>query len=152
MTKLAPRATTDPVVVVDSTVWIDFFNGASAPWVSALAVLLHDAAPIAVPDVVAMEVLQGFRSNRDFDAVEKALSEFEQIEVGGLEACIAAARRYRRMRTAGVTPRKSIDVLIASWCIDHGARLLHHDRDFEAMESLLGLRVIDFAQSLKKGL
>ena len=145
MIEPAARTTTGPVVVVDSTVWIDFFNGASAPWVSALAVLLRDEAPIAIPDVVVMEVLQGLRSDREFDAVESALGEFEQVDVGGRDACVAAARRYRRLRAAGVTPRKTIDVLIASWCIDHGARLLHHDRDFEAMVPLLGLKVISFA-------
>lgn len=93
-------------------------------------------------DLILVEVLQGFRDDRGFNAAKRLLGQLEQVEVAGFDVAIEAARNYRRLRRAGVTVRGTVDVLIATRCLANGLRLLHNDRDFDAFEKHLALRVV----------
>lgn len=130
------------MILVDSSVWINFFNGRSTPSVERLANLLDEAvAPLAIADLALFEVLRGFRFERDYLAADRVLRALDVIEIGGDELCRAAAQHYRALRARGVTVTSPIDVLQAAYCIEHHCALLHDDRDFDAMESLRGLKV-----------
>jgi predicted nucleic acid-binding protein len=125
-------------MVVDSTVWIDFLNGRNLPHVRYLRRSL-DAVEIAIGDLMLCEVLQGLASEREAHEVELLLRRFEIVEMAGEDIAIAAARNYRMLRARGVTIRKTIDLLIGTWCIKHRCPLLHNDRDFHPMALHLGL-------------
>ena len=103
------------MIVVDSSVWIDYFAGRTVPQVKCLRTLLEREADLGVLDLVAMEVLQGCRTDAMYDKVCRALDAFTHFECGGYERAQRAARNYRRLRALGVTPRRSIDVLIATF-------------------------------------
>jgi len=129
------------VVVVDSSVWIDYFNGAPNPARDALRKLLADGdVRIVVPDLVLYEVLRGFRHERDYRQARELLETLSIEGTGGADLALEAAQQFRSLRAAGITPRNSIDVLVATYCIEHDYLLLHRDRDFEAFEDLRGLR------------
>jgi predicted nucleic acid-binding protein len=130
------------VILVDSSVWIDFFNGRPGPAVDRLADLLQDgSAPLGMPDLVLFEVLRGFRHEQDFQAARRVLGPLPVVEIGGEDGALRAAHHYRALRAAGVTVHSPIDVLLASYCIEHDHALLHADRDFDSIESLRGLKV-----------
>ena len=93
--------------------------------------------------MILAEVLQGFKEDKGFNDAKRLLGQLEQLNVGGGDLAINAARNYRRLRALGVTVRGTIDVLIATRCITNGLRLLHGDRDFDAFEKHLGLRVVN---------
>ena len=129
------------MLVVDSGVWIDFFNGTPSPARATLRRLLADGdAEIVVPDLVLYEVLRGFRQERDYLQAESLLGGFTQAATGGAPLARQAARHYRHLRAAGITVRSTIDVLLAAFCIQAGHTLLHADRDFDAFEATQGLR------------
>jgi predicted nucleic acid-binding protein len=129
------------MVVVDSGVWIDYFNGADTPQRAILRALLsRGEVTIVVPDLVLYEVLRGFRSEREFLQAEKLMLSMSVEQTGGRELARRAASHYRSLRASGITVRSSIDVLVATFCIDRGYTLLHRDRDFDAFEALRGLR------------
>jgi predicted nucleic acid-binding protein len=128
------------VILVDSSVWIDFFRGRDTPQVDCLDALLPRER-IAVGDLILVEVLQGFRSERDFTRARKALDAFELVDLGGPDIAVQAARNFRRLQALGITVRKTIDTVIATKCIEAGYALLHADRDFEPFSTHLGLRV-----------
>ncbi|HME06433.1 MAG TPA: PIN domain nuclease [Bryobacteraceae bacterium] len=125
---------------MDSSVWIDYFRGAITAQTERLDALLGQE-PLAIGDLILMEVLQGFTNESDFNEARKLLSSFTLIELGGKEIAIQAARNFRTLRTRGVTVRKSIDTVIATRCIESGYSLLHSDRDFEPFSKYLGLRL-----------
>ena len=125
-------------VVVDNSVWIDFLNGRNAPHVQQLRLLLG-TDDIIVGDLMLCEVLQGLESERAARAVEALLRRFELVQMGGEAIAVAAARNFRRLRRRGITVRKTIDLLIGTWCIQHGRPLLHNDGDFHPMAWHLGL-------------
>lgn len=129
------------MLVVDSSVWIDFFSGRPGAARTTLRRLLDEGeVRIVVPDLVLFEVLRGFRLEREFRQA-RALMETLGVEpVGGAELALEAAQHYRSLRATGTTVRSGIDVLIASFCIDKGYALLHRDRDFDAFEQVRGLR------------
>lgn len=129
------------MILVDSSVWIDFFNGADTPQVTLLDNKLGDT-PILVGDLILTEVLQGFKSNKDFEMAKQALERFELREMVGKDIALRSAENYRRLRKSGVTVRKTIDVVIASFCIENNVALLHSDRDFDPMEDILGLMIL----------
>jgi predicted nucleic acid-binding protein len=130
------------MILVDSSVWIDFFNGRATPGVERLSELLLDAAaPIGMPDLVLFEVLRGFRHDRDFQAARRALAALPVVEIGGEAQALRAAGHYRSLRARGISVRSPIDVMLAAFCIEHEHALLHNDRDFDALESLQGLKV-----------
>jgi predicted nucleic acid-binding protein len=130
------------VILVDSSVWIDFFNGTSNSAVERLEELLSDSSStLATADLVVYEVLRGFRSGRALAAAQSLLSELAQVELGGLRNALLASEHYRALRASGYSIRSPIDVLLASYCISHGHLLLRRDADFDVMEVLRGLRV-----------
>ena len=129
------------MVVVDSGVWIDFFNGASTPQGATLHHLLaRGETELIVPDLVLYEVLRGFRHERDYLQAEALMLSMSVEATGDPELARRAATHYRSLRAVGITVRSAIDVLVAAFCIDHGYTLLHRDRDFNAFEELRGLR------------
>ena len=127
------------MVLVDSSVWIDYFNGVPTPETDRLDALLGQDV-VATGDLILVEVLQGIRNDSDFRAVKRALSEFPSFDLLGRERADRVAMRYRRLRRNGVTIRKPVDVVIASFCIDEGIALLFSDRDFLPMVKYLGLK------------
>lgn len=126
------------MIVVDSTVWIDFLNGRVRPHVRRLREMLG-STEIIVGDLMLCEVLQGLVSEREASEVEALLRRFDIVPMGGERIAVTAARNYRTMRERGITIRKTIDLLIGTWCIEHGVALLHNDRDFAPMARHLGL-------------
>jgi predicted nucleic acid-binding protein len=131
------------MVVVDSGVWIDFFNGADTPERDVLRGLLsRGEVALVVPDLVLYEVLRGFRQERDYLQAEKLMLSLPIESTGGQELAQRAATHYRSLRAVGITIRNSIDVLLATFCIARGYVLLHRDRDFDAFEDLRGLRAL----------
>ena len=129
------------MLVVDSSVWIDFFNGAASPARATLRQLLaRGEAQIIVPDLVLYEVLRGFRNERHYLQAQQLLMTLTVEPTGGQALALRAAAHYRSLRAAGITVRSAIDVLLAAFCIERGYTLLHADRDFDAFEARRGLR------------
>jgi predicted nucleic acid-binding protein len=126
------------VILVDSSVWIDYFRGVSTPTSDRLDILL-DTEPLYIGDLILTEVLQGFVAERDFERGLQQLGELSVVEIGGEIIAVAAARNYRMLRAQGVTVRKTIDCLIATRCIIDGYALLYSDRDFDPFLQHLGL-------------
>ena len=126
------------MILVDSSVWIDFFRGTVTPQVDALDRLLGEE-PVAIGDLMMTEVLQGFASERDFNKARRLLGALDLVEIGGRDVMIEAARYFRDLRARGITIRKTIDTLIATRCIVSGYRLLYSDRDFDPFVTHLGL-------------
>ncbi len=129
------------MVVADSSVWIDYFNASPNPARDTLRRLLNDAdARIVVPDLVLFEVLRGFRDEREQRQARILMMSLDVVATSGVALCLQAAQHYRDLRKSGRTVRNGIDVLVASFCIEHDYVLLHRDRDFLAFEQLRGLR------------
>lgn len=120
--------------------WIDYFNGIVTAQSDKLDALL-DREPLAIGDLILAEVLQGFDRDRDFERVRKMLISLNVVELGGEQIAVQAAKNFRTLRKRGVTVRKTIDVFIATWCIESRQELLHSDRDFEPFAEHLGLRI-----------
>jgi len=129
------------MLVVDSTIWIDYFNGLESPQTNYLH-QIADQIPILIGDLILAEVLQGFRDDNDFETARRALGKFIQVEMVNPELALQSARNFRLLRRKGVTVRKTIDSLIATYCIENEHDLLHNDSDFDGYESHLGLRVV----------
>jgi len=129
------------VILVDSSVWIDYFRGNATPQAERLDSLLG-SEPLAIGDLILTEVLQGFGSERDFNQAKKLLTSLVVVDLGGQHVAIQAAKNYRALRALGVTVRKTIDTVIATRCIESGYTLLHADRDFEPFVTHLGLRTV----------
>ena len=129
------------MVLVDTTVWIDYLNGIATPeseW-------LDRETPrrrLGLLDLMVCEILQGLATDDDAARVLRQLRRFEIFETGGVELAATAARNYRQLRQRGRTVRKTIDCLIATFCVREGHTLLHADRDFDAFEELLHLQVV----------
>lgn len=129
------------MILVDSTVWRDYFQGTVTPQTGKLDSLLgHE--PLAIGDLILAEVLQGFAGETDFNQARKMLTSLNVVELGGQEIAIQAAKNFRTLRRLGVTVRKTIDTVIATRCIESGYDLLHNDRDFDPFAQHLGLRVV----------
>ena len=129
------------MILVDSSVWIDFFRGTASAEADRLDGLLGNE-PLLIGDLVLTEVLQGFTSERDFNQARRLLGSLDLIEIGGRDIALQAARNFRTLRTLGVTVRKTIDTLIATRCIESGIALLHSDGDFDPFSEHLGLQTI----------
>ena len=126
------------MIVVDSSVWIDFLNDRNSRQVRGLATLLG-SEEIIVGDLMLCEILQGLESESAAAEVETLLRNFEIVPMAGEAIAIAAARNFRSLRRRGITIRKTIDLLIGTWCIENDGPLLHNDRDFHPMARHLGL-------------
>jgi predicted nucleic acid-binding protein len=127
------------VILVDSSVWIDFFNGRESRETGLLALLLRRRI-LLTGDLILAEVLQGFRHKWDMETARRALLSLPYADLVGQEVALASVQNYRLLRRKGITARKTIDVIIATFCIRNGHVLLHADRDFEPMAEHLGLR------------
>jgi predicted nucleic acid-binding protein len=127
------------VILVDSSVWVDYFRSADTPQVTLLD-SLFGRTRIAVGDLVAAEVLQGVRDDKEFKLVKKVFDSFTHIDLCGYDLALKASDNYRILRAKGITVRKTIDTLIATRCIEDGLTLLHSDRDFVPFAKHLGLR------------
>ena len=129
------------MVIVDSTVWVDYFNGKHNPQTDWLDARL-DRERLGLTTIILAEVLQGVRDERAAARVERELLKLEIFDATGIALAVQAARNYRILRGRGRTVRKTIDVLIATFCLEEGHSLLHRDRDFDPFEELLGLSVV----------
>jgi predicted nucleic acid-binding protein len=129
------------MLVVDTTVWIDYFNGVENSQTDFLHTVL-DKTPILIGDLILTEVLQGFRHDPDFEKVRRTLGKYMQASMVSPALAVQSARNYRFLRQKGVTVRKTVDSLIATYCIENDHELLHNDGDFDGYEKHLGLRVV----------
>ena len=129
------------MILVDSSVWVDYFNGKITDKTDWLDSALGDKELI-VGDLILTEVLQGFQDDNDFRAAQKILLEFPFMEMVGQDLAVKSALNYRFLRKNGVTVRKTIDVMIGTFCIHYHFPLLHDDRDFEPMEKYLKLKTV----------
>lgn len=128
------------MILVDSSVWIDYFRSADTPQAALLDSMLG-RSQLAVGDLIAAEVLQGIRDEREYQWVKKTFEAFPHIDLCDYALALKASENYRVLRAKGITIRKTIDTLIATRCIDDGLTLLHADRDFAPFSEHLGLRV-----------
>jgi hypothetical protein len=129
------------MLVVDTTVWVDYFNGVENPQTDFLHSVL-DTTPVLMGDLILSEVLHGFRRDPDFEKARRTLGKFIQESMVDPVLAVQSARNFRFLRQKGVTVRKTIDSLIATFCIENDHQLLHNDSDFDGYEEHLGLRVI----------
>jgi len=129
------------MILVDSSIWIGYFNGKINPQTDWLDSALGREI-IVVGDLILAEVLQGFKSDRDFHKAKELLSNFQFMEMLGQELAIKSAENYRFLRKKGVTVRKTIDVIIGTFCIHHNISLLHDDQDFDPLTKQLKLNAI----------
>ena len=130
------------MILVDSSVWIDFFRNeptAQAEWLDRNLSI----EGLLVGDLILAEVLRGFKDDRGFNEARRMLGQLKQVSLCGEGLAVEAARNFRKLRAKGVTVRGTIDVIIATRCLLDGVRLLHSDRDFDAFEAHLGLRTVD---------
>jgi predicted nucleic acid-binding protein len=131
------------MILVDSSVWIDFFNGNEGSHVEKLYELLGTQI-IATGDLICVEVLQGFKNDAQFQLAKEALESLPYFALSNKDMALLSAKNYRFMRKNGVTVRKTIDVIIATFCIANNFKLLHADKDFLVMEEYLGLQSVEF--------
>ena len=129
------------MIIVDTTVWVDYLRGTRTPYVDWLDDQLTSER-LGLTDLILCEVLQGITTDSQFDAVQEQLLELEVFETGSVRVAVEAALNYRRLRVAGRTVRKTIDSLIATFCLLEGHALLHNDRDYDSFEDVLDLKVI----------
>jgi len=129
------------VILVDSSVWIDYFKGAITVQTEKLDTLLSSEL-LAIGDLMLTEVLQGFDDEKEFERVRKLLTSLTVVNLGGARVAVQAARHFQALRRLGITVRKTIDTLIATQCLETGYTLLHNDRDFDPFVKYLGLRCV----------
>ena len=129
------------MTIVDTTVWIDYLAGTANPQTDWLDRQVNHQR-LGLTDLILCELLQGIRGDSTFAQVRRELSKFEIFDSGGEALAVAAAQNYRFLRAHGKTVRKTIDCLIATFCLSGGHSLLHRDRDFDLFEKHLGLRVL----------
>ncbi|MFH1537467.1 MAG: PIN domain nuclease [bacterium] len=131
------------MILVDTSVWVDFLRGADSTQRRALHRLIEDEEDIAITEIILTEILQGIREDKNFRAVREYLLEFPVLKPKGIETYIKAAEIYRDCRKKGKTVRKTVDCIIAAVCMENDAALLHKDSDFELIEKCAGLKVMD---------
>jgi predicted nucleic acid-binding protein len=128
------------MILVDSSVWIAHLRGHTTPATAKLEAAA-EREPLLVGDLILLEVLQGARDNAQAARIERALREYAIVSLLDGRLAAQGARNYRRLRGLGITIRKTADIIIGTFCIEHSHSLLHEDRDFEPMEKHLGLKV-----------
>lgn len=136
------------MVIVDTTVWIDYLGGVENPETRWLENEVHRER-LGLTDVILCEVLQGIREDRRFTKTQNELLKLEVFATGGLDFAVRAADNFRRLRKKGITIRRLTDCWIATFCIQQGHTLLHRDRDFEPFERELGLQVVKASLRLR---
>jgi predicted nucleic acid-binding protein len=130
------------VILVDSSVWVDFFRNRQTPQAEWLDQHLG-VEGLVVGDLILCEVLRGFKEERGFNDARRLLGRLRQVDLAGEDIAVGAARNFRLLRSEGITVRGTVDLLIATRCITNGYRLLHSDRDFEGFSEHLGLRIVN---------
>ncbi len=128
------------MIFLDSTVLIDYFNGTNN-WQATVLDSILGKELVVIGDYVLTEVLQGFRSDKEFQKAKTILLSFPCFDIGGKEIAVQSAKNYRFLRKKGVTVRKTIDTMIATFCIRNQLTLLHNDKDFEPFSKFLNLKV-----------
>jgi predicted nucleic acid-binding protein len=134
------------MILVDSSVWIDYFNGNDTPQTLTLDNLLG-VELLGIGDLILTEVLQGFRADADYHTAKRLLNSLTAFNMLGYDVAVKSADNFRALRKQGVTIRKTIDVIIATFCIENGHSLLFSDKDFIPFVDYLGLGVVAIAQS-----
>lgn len=129
------------MIIVDTSVWIDYFNGMLSEETDSLDNILGNQE-IFLGDLILTELLQGFQEDRQFREAQHMLESFPVVPMLGMALAIQSAKNYRTLRKRGVTVRKTIDVMIGTYCIEHHIPLLYADRDFDPMVRHLGLRSV----------
>ncbi|NIA18871.1 MAG: PIN domain-containing protein [Xanthomonadaceae bacterium] len=129
------------MVLVDSSVWISYFNGKNT-WQTEILDQMLLQIPLFTGDLILTEVLQGFRKENEYKKAKEVMSILACQQLGGYEIAIKSAENYRKLRKKGITVRKTIDVIIGTFCINENIPLLHDDKDFEPMVKYLGLKSI----------
>jgi predicted nucleic acid-binding protein len=129
------------VILVDTSAWIDYFNGIAAPHTDAVDDALGSDR-VVIGDLIIAELLQGFRSDSDHRQASKVIERLEYRDLVGRDVALKAAENYRTLRAGGITVRKTVDLLIATYCIENALPLIHNDRDFDVLEAQLGLTVM----------
>ena len=128
------------MILVDTSVWIDYFNGVENKQTESLDRILSEQS-VLVGDIILTEILQGFDSDKEFRLAKQALEPLDCVHLGGKSLAIKAASNFRFLRSKGVTIRKTVDMLIGSWCIEHEVELLHNDKDFDQIATQLPLQI-----------
>ncbi|WP_340106137.1 type II toxin-antitoxin system VapC family toxin [Rhodohalobacter sp. 8-1] len=128
------------MILVDTSVWIDYFNGIKNKQTDSLDRILSEQTVLA-GDIILTEILQGFDTDKEFRLAKQALDPLDCVHLGGKSLAIKAASNFRFLRSKGVTIRKTVDMLIGSWCIEHEVKLLHNDKDFDQIATLLPLQI-----------
>jgi len=131
------------LILVDTSVWIDFLRGVNSPQRQTLHRLIEDEADIAITEIIITEILQGIKKERDFETTKNYLLEFPIYSPAGLKTYLEAAGIYRTCRKQGKTIRKTIDCIIAAICLEHDLTLLHKDSDFEVIKTCAGLKCFE---------
>jgi len=132
------------MVLVDSSVWVNYFNGI-VTWQTEMLDQMLQQIPVLTGDLILTEVLQGFRSDKDFMRAKEVMGILPCKEMVGHHIAIQSAKSYRKLRKKGITVRKTIDVIIGTYCITENLPLLHDDKDFDPMAEHLGLKTISRA-------
>jgi predicted nucleic acid-binding protein len=127
------------VIVVDSSIWIDYFTGKDTPGAEKLDSLLGEDL-VAIGDLMLTEVLQGFRADKDYRKAKKLLLSLAVLNILDTDIALKSAVNFRKLRKKGITVRKTIDAIIATYCIENDLPLLHSDRDFHPFHEHLNLR------------
>lgn len=128
------------MILVDTSVWIDYFNGIENKQTESLDRILSEQS-VLVGDIILTEILQGFDSDKEYRLAKQALDPLDCVHLGGKSLAIKAASNFRFLRSKGVTIRKTLDLLIGSWCIEHKVELLHNDKDFDQIATQLPLQI-----------
>lgn len=128
------------MILVDTSVWIDYFNGVENKQTESLDRILSEQS-VLLGDIILTEILQGFDSDKEFRLAKQALDPLDCVHLGGKSLAIKAASNFRFLRSKGVTIRKTVDMLIGSWCIEHEVELLHNDKDFDQIATQLPLSI-----------
>jgi hypothetical protein len=129
------------MILVDTSVWVDFLRGVNSPQRRTLHRLIEDEEDISITEIILVEILQGIKDDRDYRTTKDYLLEYPVYQAKGIETYLKAAEIYRDCRKRGKTVRKTVDCIIAAICIENGLTLLHKDSDFELIEACTGLKV-----------
>jgi len=129
------------MILVDSSVWINYFNGKTT-WQTEMLDQMLQQIPVYTGDLILTEILQGFRKDHEYKKAKEVLSILPCKNLGGYDIAIQSAENYRRLRKKGITIRKTIDIIIGTFCIVENITLLHDDRDFDPMMEHLSLKTI----------
>jgi len=132
------------MILIDSSIWIPFFNGQKNLQVEVMKTLIANDEDVCLSVHILMEILQGFRSDKDFQQVHGYLQMFPTIDMGGISSYVAAAQIYRRCRKKGITIRRGLDCMIAQTSIENDLVLFHADGDFDRIASVIPLQVYNY--------